>query len=146
MQGVQCCDLLIVHLNIRELIDTINAKQQGTCMLQRLGNTNYFFDDYFDLFIEESNCKVNWFQLCYDKYDNQRAITWARGEKLRHEKVDENSRSFYSMTPILEADGYFDHVKVVEMFRQASIGIEPWIARTIIEVLEGYTSREVENK
>jgi hypothetical protein len=106
-------------------------------MLQRFHGRDYFFDDYFDLFIKESKYQLTWFQLCYDKYGDQHAITWDIGGDVSHKKIDEDTPSFYAMTPILIPDGYIDTLKLIDLFRKASIGIEPWISRKIIEVLEG---------
>jgi hypothetical protein len=125
---------------------SVESGVQRHFMLQRMPGRDYFFDDYFDLFIIESNYKLNWFQLCYDKYEDQHAITWTRGGGILHERVDEGYASNYDQSPVLIRDGHFNNMEIAKRFREASIGIEPWIARTIIEVLEGYDQKNKQER
>ena len=112
-------------------------------MLQQFRNTGYFFDDYFDLFIKTTGRELTWFQLCYDKYNNQHAITWSREGYVAHNRVDEDSSAeSHYMMPILVRDGFFDSHKIAFRFMESSGNLEPWIRDKILEVINHYENKE----
>ena len=109
-------------------------------MLAELGNVRqiegehprrWFADSFFDLIVWfGSGGDIVGFQLCYDKEEHQRALTWKAPATYIHTGVDdgENRPARYKATPILVADGAFDHAAIGERFRQASASIDPAIA------------------
>ena len=113
-------------------------------MLQRLKNSNYFYDDYFDLFIETRGKGLTWFQLCYDKYDNQHAITWSKEGHVAHNRIDEDSvgPGGVDMTPILIKDGFLDILKIAKEFEERSVDLEPWIRSKILDVIKKYPNAQ----
>ena len=45
------------------------------------GTRRWFRDDNLDLIVwYDDSSEISGFQLCYDKYDRERAITWKRGD------------------------------------------------------------------
>jgi hypothetical protein len=113
-------------------------------MLQRLKSSDYFYEDYFDLFIETRGKELTWFQLCYDKYDNQHAITWFKEGHVAHNRIDEDSvgAGGMDMTPILFTDGLFDNLKIAREFQERSANLEPWIRRKILDVINKYSNEK----
>lgn len=87
----------------------------------------WFEDDYFDLIVwEDEKFAIIGFQLCYDKLHNQHAITWTEKTGFMHNKVDdgENKPGKYKSTPILVADGIFDHETIAETFKRNSVDLD----------------------
>jgi len=104
------------------------------------GLRRWFTDDYFDLIVwygtEEHPIG---FQLCYDKPDHERALTWTRAHGFQHDRVDAGEIPGHpKMTPIIVADGAFDRDPVAERFRRASAGMDPRIASFVLEKLGNY--------
>jgi hypothetical protein len=94
----------------------------------------WFADDFFDLIVwlGDGGEPVA-FQLCYDKEGHQRALTWKAPSSYTHTGIDdgENRPGRYKATPILVADGAFDHSAIGERFRRAAAGIDPAIAELV---------------
>lgn len=101
----------------------------------------WFMDAYFDLIVWlTADDEVVGFQLCYDKQGDQRALTWKRPAVYAHTGIDdgENRPGKYKATPILVADGVFDHAAIGERFRLASASIDPAIAEFVHAKLIAY--------
>ena len=98
----------------------------------------WFMDSFFDLIVwlDQGDAIVG-FQLCYDKEGDQRALTWKAPDSYTHAAVDdgENRPGRYKATPILVADGAFDHTAIAERFRAESAAVDPAIAAFVYEKL-----------
>ena len=104
--------------------------------------TRQFSDDYFDLYVQEKDGEVSWFQLCYDKYGNQKALTWSREGILSHTAIDEdNEHGHYPMTAILVSDRLLDHRSIFSRFEEASKEIDPKVVAAVQRVLSSYSTR-----
>jgi hypothetical protein len=109
------------------------------------GFRRWFADSEFDLIVwyegSDAASPVSGFQLCYDKQDFERALTWREGLGFSHEKVDdgEDGRTVASkMTPILVPDGFFDAAAVVRRLRTHSTEMDPEVARFVLHTLSLY--------
>lgn len=104
------------------------------------GFRRWFTDEYFDLIVwYNDDGRLIGFQLCYDKEERERALTWTRARGFQHDRVDSGEVPGHSkMTPIIVADGAFDAAPVAERFRVASAAIEPGIAEFVFETLRVY--------
>ncbi len=102
------------------------------------GLRRWFTDEYFDLIVWYGNQEHPiGFQLCYDKQEKERALTWTREHGFRHDRVDAGEIPGHSkMTPIIVADGAFDRDSISRRFRQASLGIDPLVKQFIFEKLD----------
>ena len=79
----------------------------------------WFTDEHFDLVIwTDARSDIVGFQLCYDKVDSERALTWRAGSGFSHNAVDsgESQAGRHKATPILVADGAFDALTVAAKF------------------------------
>jgi len=106
------------------------------------GRRRWFSDRFFDLIVWFSqDGAVAGFQLCYDKEGDQRAITWKSPGHYTHAGVDdgENRPARYKQTPILVADGAFDHAAIAGQFLRASEGIDRPIAELVYAKLRQYS-------
>lgn len=104
----------------------------------------WFTDRYFDLIVWLApDGGIIGFQLCYDKEGRQRALTWKRPGRYSHTGIDdgENRPARFKQTPILVADGSFDHAAIAARFKRASREIEPIIAEFVYDRLRGYAAR-----
>ena len=107
------------------------------------GQRRWFFDDFFDLIVwyTEEGGKFEGFQLCYDKQDLERALTWTRENGYKHNKIDDGEamagRS--KMTPILVQDGLFDKETITDRFKSVSETVPEDILSFVIEKLEAFS-------
>ena len=79
----------------------------------------WFSDEHFDLVIwNDEHREIVGFQLCYDKTNSERALTWRVESGFSHNAVDsgEQEPGRYKATPILLADGAFDPQNVAAKF------------------------------
>ena len=104
------------------------------------GFRRWFTDEYFDLIVWYSdNGRLIGFQLCYDKEDRERALTWTLAHGFQHDRIDSGEIPGHTkMTPIIVADGAFNASPVAERFREASADIDPAIALFVSERLNDY--------
>ncbi len=81
-------------------------------------NRRWMTDEYFDLIIwYEPDGRIHGFQLCYDKPDRERSLTWTHGQGFRHAAVDSGeSKPTANRAPILVGDGGFDVARVRQEF------------------------------
>src|SRR5580698_9807360 len=87
----------------------------------------WFTDARLDLVIWNDNGEIIGFQLCYDKQQGERAVTWKADSGFRHNAVDagEDRPGRYKATPILVADGSFDAQAVAADFLEQSGDLDP---------------------
>ncbi len=93
------------------LYEIKNVKQYKNEGLRR-----WFTDKDFDLIVwyDFDNKNIDGFQLCYDKSNFERALTWTRADNIFfHNKIDDGEiPGAIKQTPILVVDGLFEVVKV----------------------------------
>lgn len=118
---------------------------QGARQIPGEGFRRWFTDQYFDLIVwydgDNPQGEIAGFQLCYDKFDKERALTWRRGRGFAHEKVDDGEGPFAlqaKMTPILLPDGVFDAEGVTRRLREQSAEMDQNVAGFILQTLAAY--------
>jgi len=104
------------------------------------GFRRWFTDEYFDLIVWYGNDRsLIGFQLCYDKQQRERALTWTREHGFQHNSIDSGEVPGHSkMTPIIIADGAFSRDTVAQRFRAACTDIDPAIASFVFDTITGY--------
>ena len=104
------------------------------------GYRRWFTDDCFDLIVwYDDNRTLVGFQLCYDKFYHERALTWTLEHGFQHNRIDAGEVPGHAkMTPVIIADGEFSRDPVAEQFRKASGEIEPAVARFVYETVKRY--------
>jgi hypothetical protein len=80
------------------------------------------------------------FQLCYDRKETERALTWMKGTGYAHERVDDGEAVglAHKRTPILIADGVFDKNTVLERFLAIADVVPPDIVDFVAAKLKEY--------
>jgi hypothetical protein len=99
----------------------------------------WYHDNYFDLIIwfDSEGNKIG-FQLCYNIYGDEKAIT-LRGKNYSHNKVDDGQQiSGSHMTPILVQDGVFEKESVLDKFEKESLKIESELREYVINGIKEY--------
>jgi hypothetical protein len=105
------------------------------------GYRRWFTDEFFDLIVWYLKGKIDGFQLCYDKGEKERAITWRSSMGYSHDKIDDGERVFYNkMTPILIANGTFERDIIAEKFRRAATHMDKEIVSFVYKILKDYPS------
>ena len=69
----------------------------------------WFSSEDFDLILWLNEDDSYWgFELCYDKYYDERALIWRPSDGFQHVAVDDGERESgrYKATPIIVADGF----------------------------------------
>lgn len=119
------------------LYEVKNVRQHKNEGLRR-----WFTDKDFDLIIwyDYNNKNIDGFQLCYDKNNYERALTWIRADNIFfHNKIDDGEiPGTVKQTPILVADGLFDKNKIAEEFKVKSNEIDKKIAKFVYKKILEY--------
>ena len=100
----------------------------------------WFTDSYFDLYVWlDNDADFVSFQLCYNKPNDEHALTWKKPSTYYHQRVDdgEDRPGKNKSTPVLLPDGAIDVRTIAERFSQASKDIDQRIAAFVrMKVLE----------
>lgn len=110
------------------------------------GHRRLFSDETFDLYLwyDRVGGKIVGFQLCYDKGENEHALTWIEGKGYLHSRIDDGESSVReNLTPVLARDGFFDRHGVAERFREASREIERGIAELVYRRILAFEAGKV---
>ncbi|MBN2440967.1 MAG: hypothetical protein JXJ04_06465 [Spirochaetales bacterium] len=101
------------------------------------GYRRWFTDDYFDLIIwYNDDDSVSGFQLCYDKQDSERSVTWVSKKGFSHNKIDAGETPGHAkMSPILVPDGAFDKDSIADKFKAESKEIDKEISAFVYSKL-----------
>ncbi len=103
----------------------------------------WFFDHEIDLTVwVDSADRIVAFQLCYDKTQNQHALTWRQDTGYHHNRVDDgesdDSIGRFKGTPMLFMDGEFDEQRIALLFRKESKDIPERIARFVYDRIKAH--------
>ena len=98
----------------------------------------WFSDDFFDLIVwSDESGVITGFQLCYDKENRSRALTWTNKGYLHHGVSEgEDWIGKPKATPILVPDGAFDKAGIADVFVKASADIDQQVSQFVLEKLE----------
>jgi len=114
----------------------VNEPRQPT----REQHPRWFSNEDFDLFVWFDDLgAIAGFELCYDRSDVERALSWSPIRGYRHWRVDtgEATGLNYDMTPILEPDDTdFPKDRVIAAFVEAADALEPTIRSFVVQRLQ----------
>jgi hypothetical protein len=104
------------------------------------GKRRWFSDDDFDLIIWwGSGNVISGFQLCYDKQESERALTWRQESGFTHERVDSGETDpTKNQSPILVPDGLCPIDEITDQFLSKSKEIDPTIRSFIFAKLREF--------
>ena len=102
----------------------------------------WFSDEYFDLivwFAPEGS--ILGFQLCYDRDEQPRALTWLKGKGYKHDGIDEGDSPLHDShksAPVLVQDGVFDCSGIRSRFVQASLNLPLLIRMEVLKRIDEF--------
>ena len=106
------------------------------------GFRRWFTDKDFDLIVwyDDDRKNINGFQLCYNKSEYERALTWTNVDNtFFHNKIDDGEiPGSFKKSPILVADGLFDKVKIADEFKKSSDKIDCDISKFVYKKILEY--------
>ncbi|KAB2877437.1 hypothetical protein F9K33_16405 [bacterium] len=106
------------------------------------GIRRWFEDSYFDLIIWYNKDKtIRGFQLCYNRYGDEHALTWYSDHGYYHDKVHGGDSSRGDMTPILVANGPFPGDSILTAFTKSASSLDSDIAQLVTEKLDEYIKK-----
>ena len=104
------------------------------------GPRRWFTDNSFDLIVWYDRRKsITGFQLCYDKENRERCLTWKKESGYSHNSIDSGEIPGQAkMSPILVADGLFEGKRIAGQFRKESARIDGKVADFVYKKLLAY--------
>ena len=118
------------------LTETKNVRQ-----IENEPPRRWFSDDYFDLIVWFDKDGSIWgFQLCYDRKESPRALTWTKAGGYEHSGIDdgEGPTGGHKSSPILVKDGLFDHKSAGEKLAADSGDLPPEILSFVLEKINKF--------
>ena len=107
-------------------------------VMQKLGDDKsrrWFEDVYFDLIVWYNHDNTIYgFQLCYDRFGHEHAITWKNDHPFSHDIVD-GTPEHSLKTPILLPDGKVPFDNVINKFIKSSKSLEKEISELVLSKL-----------
>lgn len=104
----------------------------------------WFTDSYFDLYVWlDAEENVVSFQLCYEKPNDEHALTWKRPHSFYHQQVDdgENRPGKSKSTPILLPDGLVNADALASRFSKESKSVDSAIATFVLQKIGEFGKR-----
>ena len=117
----------MVHFNESEIEDTRQIPGEGI--------RRWFRDEELDLIIwYDDNRIMEGFQLCYDKSNHERALTWRRPNSYQHHAIDTGGPATGGpkMSPVLVADGVVDAARIEREYYAVPWDPGGWLRRNKI--------------
>ncbi len=87
----------------------------------------------------DADDSIRGFQLCYDKFKTERALTWTRDKGFSHERIDDGEGNpTKNLTPVLVPDGICPIREIIELFLSQSAEIDPQVRALVLDKLREY--------
>ena len=126
------------------LFENQNVSQREDGIFRR-----WFEDEFFELIVwydKDKRQRIKGFQLCYDRFGDERALTWLRETGFNHEKIDDTRGALSRpSTPILVPDGIFQSDVILKRFKENSKEIDKKIAAFVKRKIKEYAGKLYDN-
>ena len=111
------------------------------------GRRRWFVDDDLDLIVWlGADSSLLGFRLCYDKWAEERALTWTVNAGYQHHRVDTGESSpTKNQTPILVEGGPVDSERLRSRFVDRSSEMDPKVRDQVIEKLSRHPAPGTRN-
>jgi len=102
-------------------------------------------DDYFDLIVwYTSSDTIHGFQLCYDKPQGERALTWLSSRGFAHTAIDSGEATpEANRSPVLVPDGSFPADKVLAEFARRGSALPVELRQLVTDKISEFAQRKV---
>jgi len=123
-------------------------KESFTGRAPTRSDRRWFSDDYFDLIVwAGQNGAISGFQLCYDKFKKERALTWTETNGYKHDRVDDGEPNpTKNLTPILVPDGTCPTQGIIDLFMLRSAEVDPRLRSFVLDKLREYQRSHQDNR
>jgi hypothetical protein len=114
---------------------------EGTRQIPGEGIRRWFRDDELDLIVwYGDDGSIEGFQLCYDKLDRERALTFRKPDSYQHHAIDTGESAMLGpkMTPVLVADGAVDSKRIERVFSKRCANVPKDLAEYVSEMVLAY--------
>lgn len=102
----------------------------------------WIYDDYFDLIVWYKCKRIFGFQLCYDKPNYERALSWSEEGGFIHSAIDSGEESpLINRTPLLVSNGPFPKMAILAEFMKRSDTLSYGIRKLVVEKMLAYQTR-----
>ncbi len=99
-----------------------------------------FQDEFFDLYIWiNSEKEFSGFQLCYQKLESEKALSWFKKSGFLHSSIDQGDSGNTNKSPLLTADGIFPYSRIVTLFEEKAKNIDKDIFNFVKQKMEEYS-------
>jgi len=97
----------------------------------------WMFDDYLEVIVwYQPDQTIYGIQICYDKMEEERALTWLHTGSYTHSIVaNENTAPGKNLTQTLTNGGYFDKETLKTEFETRSIHLEPELRKLVLSII-----------
>jgi hypothetical protein len=102
----------------------------------------WFQDDYFDLFVLETDGELAAFELCYDIRSNERALAWSRVGRYFHDGGTSASRDFIGAQ--LASGDPLDADPIIARFERAAAELPEALRLALTARLREYALQNAE--
>ena len=102
----------------------------------------WFQDDYFDLFVLETDGELAAFELCYDIRSNERALAWSRGGSYFHDGGTAPSGDFIGAQ--LGSGGLLEADPIIARFERGAAELPEALRQALIARLREYALQNAE--
>jgi hypothetical protein len=104
------------------------------------GSRRWWVDDDLDLIVWlGADSSLLGFRLCYDKFNEERALTWTAKAGYQHHRIDSGeSIPTKNQTPILVEDGPVDSERLRSRFLDRSREMDPAVRDLVVDKLSGH--------
>ena len=102
-------------------------------------------DDYFDLIVwYTSSDTIHGFQLCYDKPQWERTLTWLSSRGFAHTAIDSGEDTpEANRSPVLVPDGSFPADKVLAEFARRGSALPVELRQLVTDKISEFAQRKV---
>lgn len=114
---------------------------EGARQIPGEGFRRWFRDDELDLIVwYTDDGQIDGFQLCYDKLESERALTFRKPNSYQHHAIDsgEPVPGSPKMSPVLVADGVMDSERLLRVFTKHADNLPPELTGFVSETIIGY--------
>jgi len=101
----------------------------------------WFTDDYWDIYVwQKSDGSISGIQVCYDKINKERVLSWFMGKGYSHNKIDDGEiTGGFKRSPVVVKDGLFNKNFIGEKFFNDSKNIDNNLRDFIYDKIIYYT-------
>ncbi|MBN1686074.1 MAG: hypothetical protein JW852_05440 [Spirochaetales bacterium] len=114
---------------------------EGARQIPGEGIRRWFRDEELDLIVwYKDDGSIDGFQLCYDKLDHERALTFRKPNSYQHHAIDsgEPAMGGPKMSPVLVADGVVDGKRIEKIFSRRRGAVPDDLAAYVSRIVLAY--------